>query len=1055
MLQGFTQGINIRIIGSSNLAGTMGEAVSQMDKFKASAKNLMKIGGWMLGVGTALAGFAALTVKSTNATTKALGEMASLGFNDLKSLEKAAQDFSNQFAGITKSDFIAAAYDIKSGIASLSDTAVGEFTKIAALTAKATKASVSEMTSLFATGYGIFKDFYGDLSDFEFGELFSGGISAAVRAFKTTGPEMAAAISNIGAMATSALVPLEEQLSVLGMLQATMSGAEAGTRYRAFMKSAAEAGEQMGISFVDAGNNLLPIPQILERIRGKYGETVDAVEKMEMMKAFGRIEALTVVDLLMPKIDALKGNISDLGSAMRGGTATTLEMATAMNVDLGAVFGLLKQRVHNTFEVLGKAILPVVIPIVNAVSKAALAFQKWAASHPLLLKLGMGVALIGGALLVMVGGLALAGGMLQLSMAGIIGLAASLGIGTVSSLTFTTALGGLAGALWATMVPILPIVAAVGLLYLAWKSNFLGIQDTAKAVWSALAPVFTSLKNIIITVKNVIVTAFGGWIKSISEWYSAWNEKFTGARSPLLAFAGLVAYAIGFTIGIFSRLFGWMKEHKILGAGLAVVFGGGALGMFKYVKATGGLVNAMRTLPYYLRVASAELKYLSMKMAAFDPATLPAKIKGAFSAAATGVKTAVTSMISAFTRGMKSAWSFAAGMVRSTVSWTVKFAQGIGMVVRQLGLLAFNLVKAAVKVALFCVRMLVARAAMIAQSIATGIVTVAQWALNIAMNANPIGLIITAVGLLITGIVLLYKNWDTVWGAMKAVVDWVWSGVKAGWDWILLVFSAGWEVLKGLFAGAWGRIRAVFAGTVKFFKGVWEGISAVFTGLGSAISAFFASVWGGIKSALISVANWVIDKINWLLDKANIVAGIVGIEIPLIPRIKTGEELGAQITPARIGVEVYDYTKSSSLEHRSPWTVKTTDAALGVGIAAPKLPVMRAIIDPVFRTIPTLKVIAEVILVKPAEAVAALFSGSPAPMEPTFALSRGGGSVVTNAITTNNNSRPYHIDRRIQVDRIEINAGSQNTNSVKDQLLEVFAELAAQGDAVEGVVVNA
>ena len=123
-------------------------------------------------------------------------------------------------------------------IASLSDTAVGEFTKIAALTAKATKATVADMTSLFATGYGIFKDFYGDLSDFEFGELFSGGISAAVRAFKTTGPEMAASIENLGAMATSSLIPLEEQLTVLGMLQATMSGSEAGTRYRAFIKSA-------------------------------------------------------------------------------------------------------------------------------------------------------------------------------------------------------------------------------------------------------------------------------------------------------------------------------------------------------------------------------------------------------------------------------------------------------------------------------------------------------------------------------------------------------------------------------------------------------------------------------------------------------------------------------------------------------------------------------------------------------------------------------------------------------------------------------------------------
>lgn len=980
MLEGFTQGINIRIIGSSNLAGTMGEAVSQMDRFQASAKSLMKIGGWMLGVGSALAGFAALTVKSTTATTKALGEMASLGFQDLKSLELAAEDFSNRFAGITKSDFIAAAYDIKSGIASLSDVAVGQFTKIAALTAKATKASVADMTSLFATGYGIYKDFYADLSDFEFGELFSGGIASAVRAFKTTGSEMAAAISNLGAMATSALVPMEEQLSVLGMLQATMSGAEAGTRYRAFLKSAAEAGQQLGISFVDARNNLLPIPQILERIRGKYGETVDAVEKMELQKAFGRIEALTVIDLLMPKIDALKGNIAELGGAMRGGTATTLEMATAMNVDLGAVFSLLKQRVHNTFEVLGKAILPVVTPVANAVSQAALAFQKWAAAHQQLLKLGMGMALIGGAVLALVGGLALAGGMLQLSMAGVIGLAASLGIGTAVSLTFTTALGGLAGALWTTMAPILPVAAAAGLLYLAWRSNFLGMRDTASAVWSVLSPVFNSLKNTIIAVKNVIVSAFAGWMKSVAGWYTAWNEKFTGARSPLLRFAGLVAYAIGFTIGMFSRLFGWLKAHKVLGAGLAAVFSGGALGMLKYVKAAGGLANAMRTLPYNLRVVGAELKYLSLKMAAFDPGSLTGKIKSAFSAAATGVKAAVTSMISAFTRGMKAAWSFASGMVRSTASWTVRFAQGVGMVVKQLGLLAVNFVKAAARAALFGVRMLAAKVALIAQAVATGVVTAAQWALNVAMNANPIGLIITAVGLLTAGIVLLYRNWATVWAGMKALVDGVWQGIQTGWGQIVLVFGTGWEVLKRVFAGSWEWIKTVFAGAVNAFKGIWDKISAVFSNVGIGISAFFSSVWSGIKSALAGSINWIITRLNGLLAGVQKIAGLIGIEIPLIPQVKTAGEMSTRIAQPKL-------------------------AALTVS-------------------------------------------------EETVTPPAGQTSIVSNAITTSS-SRTVNVDRSIRDLRFEIHASGQDTKSIKEQLLKVFAELAAQGDGIEGVIVDA
>ena len=49
--------------------------------------------------------------------------------------------------------------------------------------------------------------------------MFSAGISDAVRAFKTSGSGMAQAIQNLGASATTAQVPLEEQLSVLGTLE--------------------------------------------------------------------------------------------------------------------------------------------------------------------------------------------------------------------------------------------------------------------------------------------------------------------------------------------------------------------------------------------------------------------------------------------------------------------------------------------------------------------------------------------------------------------------------------------------------------------------------------------------------------------------------------------------------------------------------------------------------------------------------------------------------------------------------------------------------------------
>lgn len=97
---------------------------------------------------------------------------------------------------------------------------------------------------------------------------------------------MAGAIQTLGASATTANVPLEEQLSILGMLQATMGGSEAGTKYKAFLQSAAKAGKALGLSFVDANNQLLSMPEILDALRGKFGDTMDAAEKMKLQEAF-------------------------------------------------------------------------------------------------------------------------------------------------------------------------------------------------------------------------------------------------------------------------------------------------------------------------------------------------------------------------------------------------------------------------------------------------------------------------------------------------------------------------------------------------------------------------------------------------------------------------------------------------------------------------------------------------------------------------------------------------------------------------------------------------
>lgn len=387
----------------SRITSTINGAVGKIDGLNHTFGEMTKTGIGMTAVGAEVSAAVLEPVEATFETRRALGELKSLGIQDLQAVEQAAKDFSNTFAGTTKAEFITAAYDIKSGIASLSDTGVAEYTKLAGLTAKATKASTGEMTSLFATGYGIYKDYYSDLSDTEFGELFSAGIAKSVQSFKTTGSGMSQAISSLGASATTASVPLEEQLSILGMLQATMSGSEAGTKYKAFLRSATRGGKELGLNFMDANNQLLSMPEILAQLRGKFGETMDAAEKMELQKAFGDTEAVALIDLLYSKTGDLQSNIVDLYDTMGQGTAVTQGMADAMNDTEPGKFEILQQQMQNLKETLGNSILPTVDSFLDKASNVVEKCDEWASSHQGLVKILMILVLSFGALLSVMG----------------------------------------------------------------------------------------------------------------------------------------------------------------------------------------------------------------------------------------------------------------------------------------------------------------------------------------------------------------------------------------------------------------------------------------------------------------------------------------------------------------------------------------------------------------------------------------------------------------------------------------------------------------------------
>lgn len=606
-----------------NLTGPMARvntsvdgSVSKIQQMNRTFGDMTKTGIAMTAAGATITNAVLSPVEATFETRRALGELSSVGIEDLEALESAAKDFSDTWAGTTKADFITAAYDIKSGIASLTDEAVAQYTELAGITAKGTKSSIGEMTSLFATGYGIYKDFYKDMSDLEFGEMFSAGIAKSVQQFKTDGSQMAQSIQSLGASATSANVPFEEQLSILGMLQATMSGSEAGTKYRAFLKTAAKGGEELGLSFTDANNQLLSTPEILDKLRGKFGETMDAAEKMELQKAFGTDEAVAMIDLLYNKTGELQGNITTLYDEMGKGITVAQGMADAINQTEGEKYEVLSQKIGNVKEKIGNLLLPTVNELIDKGSAVVDKISDWVDQNEGLVKgIALTVLTIGIILTVMGAFIAVGGGVgLMITKTSMLIGSLFKGITMLKSgfttlrIAFMYAGDGLkvfGGSVLKGVASAKSFV--IGLAGMAKQAIITGVQalpGLIASVWSftaaLLANPVTWIVIGIIALIAAIILLWQNW-DSVTAWLSsAWNGFVNGVKAGFdwvkNLFAGMptwlqVAIAafmpfIGIPLLIINNWGSITEFFRNLWAGITGVFTNGIQGIKDFISGT-------------------------------------------------------------------------------------------------------------------------------------------------------------------------------------------------------------------------------------------------------------------------------------------------------------------------------------------------------------------------------------------------------------------------------------------------------------------------------------
>lgn len=448
---------------------------------------------------------------------RALGEVKSLGVREsaLKQLTDTSYEFALKY-GKSSTEFVKSSYDIQSAIAGLNDADLSAFTLSSNVLAAATKADAGTITNYMGTMYGIFKNQANAMGKSEWVEQLTGMTATAVQAFKTTGTEMSGAFTAIGAQATSAGIAMNEQMAILGTLQATMSGSEAGTKYKSFLAGVGKAQDALNLSFTDSQGAMLPMVDILNKIKGKYGETIDVAEGDELKKAFGSKEAVATINLLMNDIDGLGKSINDLGNV------TGMQQAEKMAMNMTDQSERLSQSWYVIRAAWGSVILPVFNDFVGMIADMGTGVVAFTEEFPTLTKyIGYGaVALLG---------LVAAGGLFTLIMgAGKMAMVA-WGVGAMAWAGINAALTSGLSALRAVMLAVNlvmyanPIglivagitlaIAAIGALVYYWDDLkatmsewgwIKAISGIFSSVWGGIKSIFNDTMDWIIDKLNLI-----------------------------------------------------------------------------------------------------------------------------------------------------------------------------------------------------------------------------------------------------------------------------------------------------------------------------------------------------------------------------------------------------------------------------------------------------------------------------------------------------------------------------------------------------------------------
>ncbi|EBW5577294.1 phage tail tape measure protein [Salmonella enterica subsp. enterica serovar Teddington] len=573
------------------LSRPLKQAQSSVTGFAEKSKAaFMQIGGGVLalaGTGMAIRGALSPAIEMYDA----LNDAASKGIDDqaLKAVQRDALRFSTTY-GASAVEFVQSTESINSAIAGLAGNELPKVTKVANTLAFAMKSTAAETAEFMGQMFGNFSADAERLGKVQFAEQLAGKMVYMRKVFGTEMGTIKDLMEGARGVGTNYGVGLDEQLAVLGQLNRTL-GTEASSAYEGFMTGAVEGAKKLGLSFTDATGKMLSMPEMLIKLQGKYGKSLEGNLKAqaELDAAFG--DSSAVVKHLYGNVALLQRNITELGGS--DGLKRTQEMSSKLVKPWDRFVQILKA----IQTVIGLTLIPVLYPLLNRLADMGQTFARWMQLFPNIARVigYAAMALLGFAAVGAVANIVM--GASKFIMAGLRGIwvamtavtkayTAMVWLAQIAVIAWNATLKFLRGALLAVRMAAImagiginlmswPVLLVIGAITLLAAGCWLLIKhwDTVKAAVMETSA-FQACARVVAWLAGVFSTAW----QFISEGWNSFIALLTGF-SPSQALSGLASGIVSMfdnvwqsVKGGFLKSWNWIVEklNKIPGVDISM-----------------------------------------------------------------------------------------------------------------------------------------------------------------------------------------------------------------------------------------------------------------------------------------------------------------------------------------------------------------------------------------------------------------------------------------------------------------------------------------------------